>query len=835
MLFLDYQQSKRLTKWIVILPIFAILITSLLFVNFFIKQQRENYEKDFYEAKIEIIKSAKKEAQAKIIDVNNFIESNKKLLTKESQDEIKNITNVAINIMQNIYDENKEQSKEEIIFKIKEKLRGLKFFDNLSGYFFIYDLDGTCLLLPTNENLENTNLINLQDAKKKFQIKDMIDIVTNEKEGFEEWYWHKPHEKTMKKKIGFVKIFEPLGIFIGTARYEEDIFESIKNQIKKLLINTRFGNNGYIFAYDYEGNVISHIKKEYIGQNRWNVVIENFYLVQSIIKGARQVDDGFFMSYTSSYNPNSKKKGITTSFIKDIPDFSWVIGTGVYYENILTTIKEKGTLLEYKLEEAINKIILMTIIILLIVTVAMLIIFVKFRKVLKKFQKDLIDKSNQSLKQKEQLVYQLEHDTLTGIPNRILLSKILENSIKSSKRNNKKIALMFIDINNFKSVNDSLGHDAGDDLLKEFSARLVKSIRESDVAARLSGDKFIVLIENSKSIQNIKKVVEKIQKAMKESLVLNGVNYNMSVSIGISTFPQDGEDSKTLLKNADIAMYRAKDDGQNKYRFFTSKINDEIQNQIEIENSLYVALKNNEFILHYQPLVEARSGKIVGVEALIRWQHPTKGLIYPDEFIAIAEESNLIVDIGNKVIEEACKQMSRWKAKGYAIERISINLAARQLDNLTFIDFVKNTLEETSCRPEWVEMEIIERYAMKNPIKTIEVLNRLRKMDIDIAIDDFGTGHSSLAYIKQFPITKLKIDRAFISNILDNYKDQAIVETIIALGSGLRMKVLAEGVERIEEKEFLLKQNCTLIQGYLFSKPLPLDEIEVLLEKGVME
>jgi diguanylate cyclase (GGDEF)-like protein len=474
-------------------------------------------------------------------------------------------------------------------------------------------------------------------------------------------------------------------------------------------------------------------------------------------------------------------------------------------------------------------------IILFIVLFVTVLFSIKLKKVIKKYQVNLIEQHQITLQKQEELTHNLRHDYLTSLPNRLLLNDRLEQGLKHSKRDVKQIAIMFIDVDRFKSINDSLGHDIGDILLKDIAKRLKDSIRESDTVARFGGDEFVVLIDDIKNIHDIIKVIDKIQESLKKKLILDETEHEVTISMGISVFPNDGDSVQTLLKNADIAMYRAKEDLGNSYRFFTNTMNEEIQNQITLEKELIHAVENNEFVLYYQPIVESKSAEIVGVEALIRWNHPTRGLIFPDEFIGIAEQSNVIIRIGQWVVKEAMGQMKEWKSKGYELRKMSINIAVKQLENKGFVERLKNMLEETSCSPIWIEIEIIERFAMQDIEKSINILNEIRKLGIEVAIDDFGTGHSSMAYLKQLPITKLKIDRAFVKDVLDSPKDKAIAESILSLGSGLGLKVLAEGIETQEQREFFTYHNCQQMQGYFFSKPLPTEQIEKLLQKGHCE
>lgn len=826
------EQNKNLTRWIVILPLLGVLITTLILVNVFIDFERKVYKENIFQANSETIKKNKIIAQERVENITNFIAANEKILKKKSKDEVRSLTNFAMKIIESTYKENKNLSKSEILKKIKTRLRDIRFFDNLSGYFFIYDLNGKCLLLPPNASLENTNLFTLKDAKGKFTIQSLINISKEKGEGFDTWWWYKPNEKVMKQKIGFVKAFKPLNIFIGTAIYEEDIMDSIKREMQQLLINTRYGESGYIFAYDYSGKTISHIIKDYIDVNRWDTLVEGGYQIAHLIRGAKFIPEGFFMSKSEYPNKADNTTNNKISFVKDIPELGWVMGISTYDDYISKEIDQNSAVLEARLSHAISKIIYFTLAVLLLILLTTLLVSSKLKKVLKTYQQTLIAKNKQTTEQKQQIIHQLEHDHLTNLPNRILLEDRLKQAINHAKREKKTVAVLFIDIDNFKTINDSLGHDSGDELLRNIAKRLQNSIRLSDTAARLGGDEFIVLIDGYETMHDVTTVVEKIRKEIKKEMLLGDKSLHITASIGISIFPSDGKESKTLLKNADIAMYKAKENGRDQYRFFTSKIDKELQQKIEIEQALHVAIENREFVLHYQPIVDMNNGKIVGVEALVRWQHPTRGLIFPDEFIPIAEESRLIIYMGHWIIDEAIEQMSKWKAKGYKLEKMSINIAGRQLEDQRLIQHIKNALQKNSCRPEWIEVEVIERFIMKNTKKTISILQALRAMNIDIALDDFGTGYSSLAYLKQLPITKLKIDRAFVKNILTSFEDRAIAKAIIALGLGLDIKVLAEGVEKQEEKEFFEANGCHLIQGYLYSKPLPLHEVEKLLALG---
>jgi len=801
--------EKNLIKWVALLPILSVIVTTIIFVSTGINSRKINLEQETFHRQIKFLKNHKEEVSNKVGHMVSFLQNSKELQKEQAKQDVKHMVELALAIIKTIYDSNEHLSDNEILDKIKSSLRDIRFWDG-TGYFFIYTLNGDCVLLPTKSSLEGTNFLKLQDANKKFTIKDAIDIIKKNAEGYDEWYWYKPNEKVMKRKIGFIKSFLPLNIYIGTARYEEDILNNIKNKMVKSLEE----REKEFFIYDKYGNSILNNHKS-IDANE----------VSLAVIGGKVIPEGFFINHTvSTYFNIFKELDAGTFFIRYLPEFEWVVGAGIYTDQV-----KKDLILEKeKLEAGYIKIIKNRIFIAFIIMLVILAITVFFasnlKKVLKNYQKDL-------LKQREKLLHSLKHDYLTSLPNRLLLTDRLEQSIKHFSRDNKKIAIIFIDIDKFKSINDSLGHDVGDILLKKIAKRLKKSIRSSDTVARFGGDEFVVLLDGFRKIHDIMRVINKIDRSLIKPIVTNEVKHNVTLSMGISVFPNDGEDIQSILKNADIAMYKAKNEGGDRYRFFTQKMNDDTQNLIDIEKSLKLGIERGEFVLHYQPLINSKSGKIVGVEALIRWNHPQKGLIYPDQFISIAEQSSVIKDMGKWVMHEAMGQMKKWKNRGYSIEKMSINVAVKQLESSGFIDCVKRNLELTSCKAEWVELEIVERFAMKDVKKSIQVLNELRKINIDLSIDDFGTGHSSLAYLKELPITKLKIDRAFVKNILNSYEDKAIAESILALGLGLKLKVLAEGIENEEQREFFTYHGCHEMQGYLFSRPVPANEVEKLLEK----
>jgi diguanylate cyclase (GGDEF)-like protein/PAS domain S-box-containing protein len=430
-------------------------------------------------------------------------------------------------------------------------------------------------------------------------------------------------------------------------------------------------------------------------------------------------------------------------------------------------------------------------------------------------------------KQIKHLAY---HDTLTGLPNRVLFHDRLQQALSHAVREEHPMGVMFLDLDRFKIINDTLGHDVGDELLKAVSQRLINCIRQGDTVVRLGGDEFTIILPVISKAEDAAFVAQKILVTLAEPFLLNHQELHITSSIGISLYPNDGKDTQTLIKNADIAMYRAKDLGKNNYQFYTADMNSRALETINLENALRHALERDELLLHYQPQIDIRSGRIVGVEALVRWQHPEFGLVSPVKFIPIAEETNLIIPIGEWVLRSACEQGVRWRKMGLPVWRMAVNLSARQFRQQNLLQPIQRILQETGFDPHHLELEITESLLMQGAGQTIAILESLDEMGIRLSLDDFGTGYSSLSYLKRFPIDTVKIDRSFVRDIHTDPNDAAITSAIIAMAHSLKLSVIAEGVETEEQLAFLREHNCNEYQGYYFSKPLPPEQIERLVQ-----
>jgi diguanylate cyclase (GGDEF)-like protein/PAS domain S-box-containing protein len=436
-------------------------------------------------------------------------------------------------------------------------------------------------------------------------------------------------------------------------------------------------------------------------------------------------------------------------------------------------------------------------------------------------------------KRAEEIVRHLAyHDALTDLPNRTLFKDRLTQALAQARRKERTVAVLFLDLDHFKVVNDTVGHGEGDRLLRRVAERLTGRLRDGDTVARVGGDEFALVLSEITQVEDAAEIAERILRDFRRPWVLQGQEFLVTTSIGIALYPGDGDDAETLLRNADTAMYRAKESGRDSYQLYTAAMNARIVERLALENNLRRGLERGEFIVYYQPQVDIRSGQVVGVEALVRWQHPKQGLVLPAEFIPVAEETGLIVPLGEWVLRTACVQNKAWQQDGLPPVRVAVNLSARQFQQRGLTDTVAQVLRETGLSPRLLQLEITEGIAVQDVDFTIATLRRLRAMGIQIAIDDFGTGYSSLSYLKRFPIDAVKIDRSFVRDLTVNPNDAAIATTIITMAHNLKLSVIAEGVETEEQLAFLDQQQCDEMQGFLFSKPKPAQELKNILAQG---
>lgn len=436
-------------------------------------------------------------------------------------------------------------------------------------------------------------------------------------------------------------------------------------------------------------------------------------------------------------------------------------------------------------------------------------------------------------KQAESMIERLAyHDAMTGLPNRALFEKSLNYLVGHAERNDERLAVIFVDIDRFKNINDTVGHFVGDQILKLAVERIQSRLLASQLLARFEGDKFSIIVPHIKSKRSVVHLVERLQRAFDDPIVYNGAEYFLTVCMGISFFPTDGKNEETLMKNADIALYAAKMQGDNTFRYYEEGMKEKFSGRIELEGHLRRALAKDEFVLYYQPQVDIRTETVVGCEALIRWRHPKLGIVPPDQFIPIAEEIGLIEDIGLWVLRSACRQIKRWQEKGFKPIPVSVNVSMNQFIKKDFVKQVRRIIQQEGVDPKYIHMEITESTTLHDIQYSNALVNELKRIGVRVSLDDFGTGYSALSYLKDFSIDTLKIDRSFIRNLTADSRDSAIVQAIITMCQGLSLKTVAEGVETAEQLHLLRDYGCHVAQGFYYSRPVPVEDFESFIKKN---
>ena len=450
------------------------------------------------------------------------------------------------------------------------------------------------------------------------------------------------------------------------------------------------------------------------------------------------------------------------------------------------------------------------------------------------FGLDNFDRAEEKTQAEDHIKYLATHDGLTDLPNRAMFNQLLNASIESARRHDRKFALLFIDLDRFKIINDTLGHADGDALLIEVATRLKQNLRASDVVARLGGDEFVVILTDLKDEHYASTIARKLLSSVMHPVELRGQECRVTASIGVAIFPENGRDEQTLVKNADMAMYLAKEEGKNDVRFFSNDMKTQSIERLMMENNLRKALERDEFVLHYQPKIDLKTGRITGVEALLRWNQPDLGMLPPHQFIPLAEETGLIVPIGRWVLKTACAQHVAWQRQGFPPIYMAVNISPRQFQHDQLLQDIDETLAVTGMRPELLELEVTESMVMQNVDRAAVLLSSIKERGVRLAMDDFGTGYSSMSLIKRFPIDTLKIDRSFVRELPENNDDKAIADAIIGLGKALGVTIVAEGVETGGQQTFLRDHACDEMQGYLFSRPMPADKIPAMMDLPVL-
>lgn len=798
----------------------------------------------------QFLSKQKEYLRAQVLQVRERLTKARKKAEAEQSARLQERVHSAHHIASELYQKYQHHLPEtEIQQKILDALR-YNTWRNGNGYYYIISMDGTELLFPPDPLVENRPTSDAFGKNYHGTFERIQRLAEQKQEGALNYQWPNPSTKRVETKFGYIKHFAPYNWIIGSGEYSSDIKQQLHAPIYRAIASLTFGldQQGYFFINTYQGDLLV-TNNQYFADppnildktdaNQTMVVKENIRLAQ-------RYPDGAFNIYSWHRNDGAIAEKI--SFVIGLPEWQIFIGAGVYLDSIDKEIAARTEQLATTLKERAVKVLGIMFLGLMITILTMYLISTKLRRNFELFRNSfadaalshqhidqgslffaefrelaqhansMIDNLNQ---QADELKHRAYHDPLTDLPNRLHSSSHLTEMIAHAQNNQRKLALLFIDLDNFKEVNDSLGHSYGDELLQQVAERLRSAVGTNGKVARLGGDEFTVITNLIDNETDVKALASKVLKLFEQPFQLNEAQSFVTASVGISFYPNDGDNAELLLRNADSAMYQAKASGKNNFSIYTQEMTETLVSRVVIVEELRQAIEEQQFQLFYQPQINTMTGEIIGVEALIRWQHPQRGLVSPDQFIPYAESSGQIVAIGEWVIRTACQTIVRWQQQGIGVHHVAVNVSNAQLQDETLSGKVAQILQETGCKPQWLELEITESMLMDEPSQAISYLHSLNALGVKISVDDFGTGYSSLSYLKTLPVNTLKIDRSFIDNLQSDESDQAISRAIIALGHSLNLRIIAEGVESIQQLDFLRQHHCDFSQGYYISKPLP--------------
>lgn len=819
-------QDLKLLRLIKIIPP-IIVVSFAVWVNFIVitdnktklKSDISTFHKNFIDTEKETIKAQINQLYQQI----NYEKNNTEATLKR---DIKERIHQAHSIATTIYQQNKELPEREVTKLITDALRSIR-FNQGRGYYFIYKTTGNNIMHPVVPAMEGTSKWDLQDTRGNYIVRDMGQIVKQAGEGFYRWWFVKPQNKSQEfEKIGFGKYFAPYDWFIGTGEYVIDVESDIKARLLKRIANMRYGNNGFVFVIDYQGNILSHYNEEYIGTNRMDIRNQQgVSIVKDIVKIAKQSDD--FLYYESPIMPSTGQPAEKISFIKGLPDWEWAIGTGAYISEIENYLAKREEHIGQQNKQEFLKIVWLSLIVTLFFVALSFMLSNYLARRFSLYESRINNDFSELNTIKEQLQHQALHDVLTNLPNRVLLADRLSQSMVQSQRHDNLLAVVFLDLDGFKHVNDSYGHDLGDEVLIIVSLRMKEVLREGDSLARIGGDEFVAVLTDLTTVEECEPVLERLLLAASEPVYLGDVEIKISASIGVTLYPQDNVSADQLMRHADQAMYIAKESGKNRYHLFDTAEDNAVKVQREILESIRSALDNQQFVLYYQPKVNMRTGKVIGAEALIRWQHPQRGLLNPFDFLPAIENNPMMIELGEWVIDGALRQIGQWQAMGLNIPlNTSVNIAAIQLQQTNFVNRLTTLLTaHPDVDSRYLELEVLETSALEDVHHVSTIMNDCMALGVNFALDDFGTGYSSLTYLRRLPASLIKIDQSFVRDMLHDVDDLAIVEGVIALAKSFKREVIAEGVETVEHGTALLQIGCELAQGYGIARPMPAGDI----------
>ena len=816
--------DQKLLRLIRFAPVVIIGVSALVLNIMLIKDNRDKAEHSIETLRSEVINQQKESIEQHVNLIFNEVNYQNTRAEKLLKQQAKSRVEEAYSIANSLYQTNQDKPDSEISRLISEALRPIRFFEG-RGYFFIFTMNGINVMHGLRPHVEGKDLIESQDVRGSFILKEHIKLIKESGAAFYRWWYQKPNEPKDKEfeKIGYGKEFAPFNWFIGTGEYVVDVENDIKQQVLSWIQDYSYDDRGYIFVVDNDGVILSHRDPSYLGRNLTDFTDAEGMKMRSMIMSSK--DEGSFVSYNLPITADSQLKEEKISYVRLIKQWGWTIGTGFYLQDFEKYLAEQEALLDEKNRADLIKVSLLSLLLTGIFTGLSLVASNIVAKRFDRFQFRINKDFNELDKTKNQMQHMAMHDALTGLPNRLHLLNDISKGMRLSKANNKLLAVVFVDLDDFKKVNDLYGHASGDKLLTVISRKFESLLGEHDTVSRFGGDEFIFCLPLLKDIKHAEYKVNKIKKTFSEQFVIDGKILSTNCSIGVSMYPTDSDDEESLIRKADIVLYKSKAVHKGMVLFYDNDINEQVKYDFILEDELRKAIEKDELFVLYQPQLDIRQQKLVSVEALARWSNERLGNVSPVKFIAIAEDTGLIHDIGLFVFRTACEDMMRYSANGENAIKVSINISPRQLLEDSFSEDLLKIISDVGIDIKRVNLEITENVLINDIEKVTPTLQMLRNLGFGISLDDFGTGYSSLSYLNNLPITEIKIDRCFVDKLLLSEQSNTLIRAIIAIGASNGMQVVAEGVETEDQYKELIAYGCSLVQGYYIDRPLPIEKL----------
>ncbi|USD64258.1 cache domain-containing protein [Vibrio sp. SCSIO 43136] len=815
--------DNKLIRLIKYAPASIVALFTLIWVVFSIQTALDNSQQE-----LESLREQNQQRQEDLIKNQvNYITQQvtfaKNRTEHQLESTIKSRIYEAHKIATRLYEANKDKPEEQVTKLITDALRDIRFNDG-RGYFFIYKTNGINIMHPLLPQVEGKSLWDFKDVRGSYIVREMGEQVKEYGEAFYRWWFVKPQNKNQEfEKVGFGKYFEPYDWFIGTGDYVVDVEADIQREVLGWVKQLRFGEYGYAFIFDLQGNVLAHIDRSLVGANVLDIT-ENPDRIEEMTQ--LLAADKQFITYQSPYIPNNVSDPTKNSYVVQLKDWNWVIGSGSYAQVTDRYLNEREQQVRELNERALTQMATIGTITTIVVAFFSLALSRMIGRRFERFQSKISSDFNSLEDTKNQLEHMALHDSLTGLPNRTLLHEHINKGIERSQQEYKQLAVMFVDLDDFKKVNDLYGHSAGDLLLGKIGEHFNALLGDDEVVARFGGDEFVFCFPCLSSLSEAEKKVEMIQNVFKQQFVIEGKVLHTSCTIGVSMYPSDGDQPEELISKADIVLYKSKAKQKGDVLFFDQTINRQVQYDFLLERELRDALDRGEISIHYQPQIEAATGELYGVEALLRWHNQQLGHVSPAEFISVAEEIGLIDDLGMFVMSRACQEIGELFGNDEMPICLSINLSPLQLMAPDFLPRLQELMETTKLDSQHLTLEITENVLINDLVKVTPVIESLRSLGFSISLDDFGTGYSSLSYLSHLPINEIKIDRSFVDKMMSSKQSDSLVKAIIAIGHSSSMKIVAEGVETETQKDVLNAYGCDILQGYYIDKPLTIEQLK---------